>query len=172
MAQMSRRQKAYREYLRSEHWAGLRAEALARDREKCCRCGSVEWLQVHHLCYRGRYEDSLLKDLETVCRKCHRKEHGLGPSDFVVKAREMEKLLMGGSYVRPTAAMWHDLVGSIETMYDSDVFGDVMFDYVFYVLAHEAEGHDPNWWFNKPEAAKKWRSRAMGVRKSIKQRTH
>lgn len=93
MRKLSKRQKAYRVYLQSDHWKALRQRAIDRDGGKCVRCSSVDILQVHHLCYRGHLEDALIEDLETVCRECHRKEHGFGPSDFELKFRELEALL-------------------------------------------------------------------------------
>lgn len=82
MSWQSKRQEAYWEYLESDHWKAIRGQALDRDGHKCVKCGSVKWLQVHHLRYRGRPEDTELGDLETLCRHCHRQEHGIGPSDF------------------------------------------------------------------------------------------
>ena len=45
---LSKRQKAYRVYLQSEHWKKLSAKAIERDVCKCVDCGSTEIIQVHH----------------------------------------------------------------------------------------------------------------------------
>lgn len=74
----SARQLAYQLYLESDHWKQLRAVVLARDGNKCTRCPAVSALQAHHTLYRTRFEDSLPEDLVTLCRGCHRKEHGIG----------------------------------------------------------------------------------------------
>lgn len=68
------RQKWYREvYLLSEHWKGLRRAKLAIS-PKCEICGRTKRLDVHHIHYRNIY-DVLVSDLQTLCRRCHRKHH-------------------------------------------------------------------------------------------------
>lgn len=89
----SKRQIAYGEYLKTGHLEELIGKAVARDGGKCVRCSSEIWLQVHHKVYRGRPEDSLLEDLETLCRKCHREEHGIGPMEIERLAREIERAI-------------------------------------------------------------------------------
>lgn len=51
-------------------------------------CEATEKLNVHHTIYRGRLEDTLLEDLETLCRRCHRIQHGL----WVESDREFDVL--------------------------------------------------------------------------------
>jgi len=68
------RQKWYREvYLLSEHWKGLRRAKLAIS-PKCEICGRKTRLDVHHLRYKNIY-DVLVEDLQTLCRRCHKKHH-------------------------------------------------------------------------------------------------
>lgn len=78
MQELTHRQRAYREYQATDHWAALRTAAVARDGGKCVRCGSTAILQVHHTLYRTPFEAGILSDVETLCRQCHRKEHGFG----------------------------------------------------------------------------------------------
>lgn len=64
----------YREnYLKSDHWKFLREEKL-RLNAQCEKCGSLRLLDVHHKDYKGLY-DVKISDLQTLCRKCHDKEH-------------------------------------------------------------------------------------------------
>lgn len=64
----------YREiYLKSEHWRELRAHKL-RLNPACERCEATERLEPHHKSYRHIF-DVTTDDLETLCRKCHTKEH-------------------------------------------------------------------------------------------------
>lgn len=64
----------YREiYLRSDHWESLREEKLAKS-AVCEKCGSPYSLDVHHKDYKELY-DVRISDLETLCRKCHKKVH-------------------------------------------------------------------------------------------------
>src|SRR5437899_4170514 len=72
------RREAYREYLRGDHWKGLRLRAILRDGKKCVRCGAGgSGLEVHHLRYRYPWESGVLDDVETLCSKCHARSHGL-----------------------------------------------------------------------------------------------
>lgn len=98
---MTARQKAYTEYLETDHWHRLRSQAIARD--KCCvRCGRKKRLQAHHKIYRVTWFDTLLSDLETLCRPCHAQEHGITdqaengqriPKHAFVKAPEPARVL-------------------------------------------------------------------------------
>lgn len=64
----------YSQYLRSEHWRGLRGVKLQLA-PRCERCKSKEEIEVHHLVYRASWFDARLTDLETLCRTCHLAEH-------------------------------------------------------------------------------------------------
>lgn len=83
MTSRKERRLAYSKYLLTEHWKVLRLEAISRD-GGCVACGCQQDLQVHHLKYRWPWESCVLRDVETLCRKCHRKQHGL-PGDFEEK---------------------------------------------------------------------------------------
>jgi 5-methylcytosine-specific restriction endonuclease McrA len=73
---VSDRRRYYREeYLKSEHWAELKAAKLVVN-SSCERCVSPQNLDVHHLRYRSLY-DVLLTDLMTLCRRCHDQEHDM-----------------------------------------------------------------------------------------------
>lgn len=80
---MSNRKSAYREFLNSDFWKEISAKAKARDGGKCVRCKRKVRLQAHHKRYPEDWYDTQLADLETLCRKCHAKEHGLIWSDNV-----------------------------------------------------------------------------------------
>lgn len=73
----SQRQQQYDEYLKTEHWRILRNMVLERDGFKCRQCKGMENLQAHHVFYRPRWEDSMVKDLVTLCNDCHEKVHGI-----------------------------------------------------------------------------------------------
>jgi hypothetical protein len=60
-------------YLNSDHWKLLREEKLATS-YTCEKCGSKSNLNVHHKEYKELY-DVKISDLQTLCRKCHDKEH-------------------------------------------------------------------------------------------------
>lgn len=71
----------YKSYLKSDHWKTLR-DRIIKERKFCNRCSGTNQLQVHHLTYKtyaggsNKYIE-LDKDLELVCRKCHKKEHNI-----------------------------------------------------------------------------------------------
>jgi len=69
--------KPYKEYLKSDRWKKLRKIVLNRDNNKCIVCGTRYNLQVHHLHYKGIYENMDFKtdQLVTLCKKCHDIEH-------------------------------------------------------------------------------------------------
>ena len=60
-------------YLQSEHWKNLRKEKLELN-PRCEICKTTLSLDVHHKSYGNLY-DVLVKDLQTLCRKCHDLEH-------------------------------------------------------------------------------------------------
>jgi 5-methylcytosine-specific restriction endonuclease McrA len=64
-------------YLQHPHWIAKRREALDHYGERCQRCGRKGgFLQVHHKHYRTMFREAM-KDLEVLCRGCHKDEHGL-----------------------------------------------------------------------------------------------
>lgn len=60
------------EYYNSEEWQIKRAFALNRANHRCQRCGASHSLEVHHLTYDRLYNERP-KDLEVLCKKCHKK---------------------------------------------------------------------------------------------------
>lgn len=65
----------YHKYLKSAAWRKIARLVLERDNFKCCRCPSINILQVHHKTYAHIYfEKEHLDDLETLCSICHKKE--------------------------------------------------------------------------------------------------
>ena len=70
----SARQAWYRKvYLLSEHWKALR-KAKRKLNPVCEICGAKRKLDVHHLRYKNIY-DVTVEDLQTLCRKCHKRHH-------------------------------------------------------------------------------------------------
>lgn len=74
---MTATQAAYRVYLQSEHWRGLRLEAFKRYGRKCSKCPATCRLDVHHVRYRHPWTAGIVDDLMILCRRCHELEHGL-----------------------------------------------------------------------------------------------
>lgn len=71
----SKRKRAYWKYLESAHWRELRRQAFERDGFKCCQCGSDRDLRGHHRRYRKDLTKCTVKDIETLCVKCHEAHH-------------------------------------------------------------------------------------------------
>lgn len=64
----------YNRYMNSYTWKLKRANRLAIDNYECQKCGSKKNLHVHHKTYK-RFGNEKMKDLATVCQKCHAKIH-------------------------------------------------------------------------------------------------
>lgn len=69
-------QLAYRAYLQSDHWRKLREEKRGTGpRPRCAICASKRRIQLHHLFYRLRWEDTQATDLRWLCEVCHETTH-------------------------------------------------------------------------------------------------
>lgn len=76
-------------YLRSPHWASLKAGMLKKF--TCCQlCESTKTLDVHHRCYKNLYDVSET-DLIVLCRSCHDAIHKLG--EVPATSQERERLV-------------------------------------------------------------------------------
>jgi len=66
-------------FLTSYWWYIIRHKRMAIDGFKCCGCGAIHDLQVHHIdmTYGIRGEEVLFMDgLQTLCETCHNAVHG------------------------------------------------------------------------------------------------
>ena len=64
----------YNNYLNSDHWREIRADAKVAAGYKCQLCLSNGKLNVHHKSYANINKESL-DDLMVLCDECHRKHH-------------------------------------------------------------------------------------------------
>lgn len=55
---------------RYKDWESKRTKTFERDDHRCQKCGATTHLQAHHKSYRP-------ERLTTLCRSCHKKEHGI-----------------------------------------------------------------------------------------------
>ena len=76
MKKISERKKAYLAYLKTPHWKGLREAVFKRDGHRCVECNDTHRLEGHHRVYRTPLESCTTDDIVTLCRRCHRVEHG------------------------------------------------------------------------------------------------
>ncbi len=67
----------YNKALQHPKWQRKRLLVFKRDKWKCKQCGDTEtMLHVHHLKYTKIYPyNEPLKNLTTLCSKCHKKIH-------------------------------------------------------------------------------------------------
>jgi len=75
----------------TKEWHEIRLRILKRDSFKCQRCGSKKQLQVHHIHYLNGVLDVPDIFLITLCRDCHRKQHGLEKPRKKKKQKQREK---------------------------------------------------------------------------------
>ena len=78
---------------------GKRETVLKRDGYRCTRCGTKKNLTVHHKDGNGRgkqEKNNVMRNLVTVCRACHSKEHTSGRwslnFDACIKCKTMNNL--------------------------------------------------------------------------------
>ena len=64
----------YDKYLKTDHWACTRKEALEYYHHTCQQCGDKTGLHVHHLSYVNRGLETM-DDLVVLCNFCHKKIH-------------------------------------------------------------------------------------------------
>ena len=66
----------YSDYLKSDKWKYIRDYVLRRDGNQCTRCGAIG-TEVHHLSYDNIFHEEWdkCKDLITLCKDCHDREH-------------------------------------------------------------------------------------------------
>jgi hypothetical protein len=67
----------YGDYLKTDHWQEMRAEALKRAGNRCQVCNFPDKLHVHHRTYARRGHE-LLDDLTVLCERCHKLFHDNG----------------------------------------------------------------------------------------------
>ncbi len=80
----------YEQYLKTDRWAKVREQALARFDWRCATCHSDEHLQVHHRTYE-RVGCEYLTDLTVLCRYCHRALHDLWNHNDSAELVKLEK---------------------------------------------------------------------------------
>ena len=72
---MGRYHKPY--YLNSKKWRAVRLQCFYRDKYRCTKCGKSGRLEAHHIIplHKLNEHDGInaytLKNLMTLCRKCH-----------------------------------------------------------------------------------------------------
>lgn len=86
---------SYLAYLRSPHWARVKARYRASDLPQECMCGETE-VDLHHCTYE-RVGAERLDDLRPLCRRCHNAVH-------VLERRGDVGLDLAGLYDRARAA--------------------------------------------------------------------
>ena len=72
---LTQAQREYREYLASPLWRAKRQEALDAHGNVCEYCGAKGSCDVHHKRYPSVLGEELLRDLQPLCRNCHKSLH-------------------------------------------------------------------------------------------------
>lgn len=103
----------YSEFLQTPFWKALRLRAIKRDEGRCNRCGCNHHLQVHHRVYRTPWESTLIEDLETLCNRCHDREHETKNEDLIIqihprrasKIRRTQKAVKVNTFIQPVISI-------------------------------------------------------------------
>ncbi len=99
------RNKIYLDYLQSNEWAQIRIDLFELRGKKCERCGSKKRISVHHLSYDNIFNEEP-EDLEILCDKCHKNEHGL---IVKVKKKKYSKRIKKSKPVVENKHRWYNL---------------------------------------------------------------
>lgn len=76
MGEMTGRKK-YRLFLQGDLWKSL-SQAKKRGVSRCQNCGKKSrFLECHHVKYPENWEDTQVTDLVVLCRRCHKRIHGI-----------------------------------------------------------------------------------------------
>lgn len=85
----------YKKYLKSEHWKNLKLQKRKSKYKGCAVCDSKNHLELHHLLYRKRLEDTLTEDLRWFCSRCHETIHELKSSkNYIETTDEPRKIFV------------------------------------------------------------------------------
>lgn len=75
----------YAEKLKDPRWQRKRLEVLQRDGFKCTSCkDETRTLHVHHDVYHGNPWECPMKDLVTLCERCHDRQHRFKSAFFAM----------------------------------------------------------------------------------------
>lgn len=61
----------YKEYLKTKHWAKVKAQFHAEHKKICVMCQGNKYLQVHHMTY-ANIGNEKEEDLAFLCNDCHK----------------------------------------------------------------------------------------------------
>ena len=61
--------------LKGQDWTNRTFECAERDKFRCVKCGTVMFLDPHHILPKGKGGGDDLANLETRCRTCHNAAH-------------------------------------------------------------------------------------------------
>ena len=98
--------KKWQAQYRDQRWLDLRESVLERDGYRCNMCGKTDCVfNVHHIRYNpdGDIWDVSMKDLITLCEKCHKHVHNIikfeGKNQFRRRKKKKGKRNKGYSVV-------------------------------------------------------------------------
>jgi hypothetical protein len=61
-------------YYKTPHWISIRSQRFNMDAHQCVLCQMPENLQCHHITYGNLFREQM-RDLMTVCERCHDRIH-------------------------------------------------------------------------------------------------
>ena len=109
----------YRRYLNSPEWRTVRSPALIRSSGACEFCGDLA-AQVHHVQYPKKFGQEHPHSLLAVCKRCHKKSHGIPEMKELTNAERLHDIAPEGARLRyllsegrvyASAASWQRALG-------------------------------------------------------------
>jgi len=85
MSEYGKRNRELKNWYRNlRSFGGIKKDILTRDGNKCCGCGSIKRIGIHHMDSTGikdankettKYVNNSIDNLITLCNSCHRRLH-------------------------------------------------------------------------------------------------
>jgi len=98
--EFNKRFKTYNDYLKSDEWKSLKKIYFINIKKICIGCRSKKTIQLHHKSYKRLGGLNEVKDLISVCKKCHNEIHTIQKKNGLPLARATTMVLGSMKAVR------------------------------------------------------------------------
>lgn len=74
---------SYQDYLKSDHWKGVKEKASKRENYKRCECCGDYKVELHHRSYKSILTKDELRNIIALCREHHQEVHDLAKDEQI-----------------------------------------------------------------------------------------